>query len=197
MLSTTSLAAGGGGGDDDDVKCRAWYGVVVVCALLLLFSVLAATADVVNACAVSAFAVVFFGAIGWMVPAGATGARRGDDAVGAASALRWAGCACNHQLVGATAIAVPPAFTYECAAANGEGGGAVCAVCLEGVRRGETVRQLPSCRHLFHKECVDMWLHSHATCPLCRCDVPLPLTCAAKAVTAVAQTSSGDVLPPV
>ncbi|XP_039786771.1 RING-H2 finger protein ATL77-like [Panicum virgatum] len=142
------------------------------------------------------------------------GARRADDAAGAALALRWAGCAC-HQLVGggATAIDVPlPAFTYGCAAdarwapfcilpgvSNswrrlwpGDGSG------LEGVRRGETARRLPLCGHLFHKECVDMWLHSHATCPLCRCDVPLPQTCAAKAVTAAAaQTSSGDVLPSV
>lgn len=90
---------------------------------------------------------------------------------------------------------MPPAFTYD-GAADAEGGGkpgdvALCAVCLEGVRRGETVRRLPSCRHLFHKECVDMWLvHAHATCPLCRGDVLLPRT-------AAAQTSSGDVLPPV
>jgi hypothetical protein len=125
MPSTVSSAAGGGGGDDD-VKCRAWYGVVVACVSLLLFCILAATADIVNACAVSGFAVVFFGAIGWMVPTGgattrgsnAMGARRADDAAGAALALRWAGCAC-HQLVGggATAIDVPlPAFTYGCAA---------------------------------------------------------------------------------
>lgn len=103
MAATSSSAAGGGG--DGDVKCRACYGVVVVCVSLLLFCVLAATADLVNACAVSGFAVVFLGAIGWMVPAGAstrgsetsdaTGARRADDA----PALSWAGCAC-HQLVG-------------------------------------------------------------------------------------------------
>jgi hypothetical protein len=43
-------------------------------------------------------------------------------------------------------------------------------VCLEHVRAGETVRQLPACRHLFHVGCIDMWLHSHRTCPLCRCD---------------------------
>ena len=120
---TTPFSAAGAA---DDVECRACYGVVVACVSLLLFCVLAATADVVNACAVSGFAVVFFGAIGWMVPTGgattrgsnAMGARRADDAAGAASALRWAGCAC-HQLVGggATAIDVPlPAFTYGCAA---------------------------------------------------------------------------------
>jgi hypothetical protein len=44
----------------------------------------------------------------------------------------------------------------------------VCSVCLEPFGEGEIVRELPRCRHLFHTECIDMWLYSHTTCPMCR-----------------------------
>ena len=90
---------------------------------------------------------------------------------------------------------MPPAFAYECSAADAEGG-ALCAVCLEDARCGEAVRRLPACGHLFHRDCVDMWLHAHTTCPLCRCDL-VPQTGAAKTVPAAAAQSVRDLLPPV
>ncbi|XP_066370590.1 RING-H2 finger protein ATL3-like [Miscanthus floridulus] len=46
-----------------------------------------------------------------------------------------------------------------------------CAVCLSEVADGEKVRTLPNCGHGFHVECIDMWFHSHDTCPLCRAPV--------------------------
>lgn len=46
-----------------------------------------------------------------------------------------------------------------------------CAVCLSEVADGEKVRSLPKCAHRFHVECIDMWFHSHDTCPLCRAPV--------------------------
>jgi hypothetical protein len=46
-----------------------------------------------------------------------------------------------------------------------------CAVCLSEVADGEKVRTLPKCGHAFHVECIDMWFHSHDTCPLCRAPV--------------------------
>ena len=121
------------------------------------------------------------------------GARRRLDAAAA-------GCACR-LVDGAAPGDVPPAFAYECGPADAEGGGkpgggALCAVCLEDVRRGEAVRRLPACGHLFHRDCVDMWLHAHTTCPLCRCDL-VPRAGAAKTATAAAPQSSRDVLPPV
>ncbi|KAF7001934.1 hypothetical protein CFC21_017488 [Triticum aestivum] len=49
-----------------------------------------------------------------------------------------------------------------------------CAVCLAELSEGEAARFLPKCGHGFHAECVDLWLHSHPTCPLCRIDVDKP-----------------------
>lgn len=43
-----------------------------------------------------------------------------------------------------------------------------CAVCLCEFEEAEKGRLLPKCNHSFHTECIDMWLHSHSTCPLCR-----------------------------
>jgi hypothetical protein len=75
-------------------------------------------------------------------------------------------------------VAVLPTFTYHSAAAspdvlgtaNANATAAVdcCAVCLEELRDGALVRMLASCKHYFHAECVDVWLLSHATCPVCR-----------------------------
>ncbi|KZV20332.1 hypothetical protein F511_42417 [Dorcoceras hygrometricum] len=46
-----------------------------------------------------------------------------------------------------------------------------CAVCLSEFAEGEVVRHLPKCGHSFHTQCIDMWFHSHSTCPLCRSPV--------------------------
>ncbi|CAL4887255.1 unnamed protein product [Urochloa decumbens] len=49
-----------------------------------------------------------------------------------------------------------------------------CAVCLAELEDGEAARFLPRCGHGFHAECVDTWLASHTTCPLCRLTVAKP-----------------------
>ncbi|KAK3158218.1 hypothetical protein QOZ80_2AG0134350 [Eleusine coracana subsp. coracana] len=49
-----------------------------------------------------------------------------------------------------------------------------CAVCLAELEDGEAARFLPRCGHGFHAECVDKWLASHTTCPLCRLTVAKP-----------------------
>ncbi|CAK9856454.1 unnamed protein product, partial [Sphagnum jensenii] len=43
-----------------------------------------------------------------------------------------------------------------------------CSVCLSEYQEGDTLRILPKCNHSFHLLCIDTWLHSHSTCPLCR-----------------------------
>lgn len=74
-----------------------------------------------------------------------------------------------------------PEFAYTRSARHtGEGGGggsgdgAQCSVCIGMVQSGELVRMLPLCKHLYHVECIDRWLASHDTCPLCRAEVEPP-----------------------
>ncbi|MCO5548783.1 hypothetical protein L7F22_002245 [Adiantum nelumboides] len=43
-----------------------------------------------------------------------------------------------------------------------------CVVCLTDFERGNELKQLPKCKHVFHPDCIGMWLESHTTCPLCR-----------------------------
>ncbi|KAF5823915.1 putative transcription factor C2H2 family [Helianthus annuus] len=46
--------------------------------------------------------------------------------------------------------------------------GLECVVCLSKFEDSELLRMLPKCRHAFHMNCIDQWLESHSTCPLCR-----------------------------
>lgn len=43
-----------------------------------------------------------------------------------------------------------------------------CAVCLCEFEGEDNLRLLPKCSHAFHMDCIDTWLLSHSTCPLCR-----------------------------
>ncbi|XP_026459240.1 RING-H2 finger protein ATL65-like [Papaver somniferum] len=43
-----------------------------------------------------------------------------------------------------------------------------CAVCLLEFEENDYIRTLPICSHSFHVDCIDIWLRSHANCPLCR-----------------------------
>ncbi|CAN1219998.1 E3 ubiquitin-protein ligase ATL6 [Linum perenne] len=46
-----------------------------------------------------------------------------------------------------------------------------CAVCLNEFEDDETLRLIPKCDHVFHPECIDAWLESHTTCPVCRANL--------------------------
>ncbi|KAJ6839372.1 RING-H2 finger protein ATL3-like [Iris pallida] len=59
-------------------------------------------------------------------------------------------------------------------AADSKEGGLECSVCLSELADGEMVRLLPRCSHGFHVGCIDTWLRSHSTCPLCRAAVGPP-----------------------
>lgn len=43
-----------------------------------------------------------------------------------------------------------------------------CAVCLCEFTETDQLRLLPTCSHAFHINCIDTWLLSNSTCPLCR-----------------------------
>lgn len=59
--------------------------------------------------------------------------------------------------------------------------GTDCSVCLSEFEEDESLRLLPKCSHAFHLPCIDTWLKSHSSCPLCRANIvsfnaaPLPL----------------------
>ncbi|KAJ1289508.1 hypothetical protein BS78_02G169700 [Paspalum vaginatum] len=88
--------------------------------------------------------------------------------------------------LGQAAIDALPEFAYaelSGASANPAGAGAAaasrkgkekaarpfdCAVCLCEFAAHDRLRLLPPCGHAFHVACIDVWLRSSATCPLCR-----------------------------
>ncbi|XP_071725116.1 E3 ubiquitin-protein ligase ATL4-like [Rutidosis leptorrhynchoides] len=43
-----------------------------------------------------------------------------------------------------------------------------CAVCLSKFEAEDQLRLLPMCCHAFHVGCIDTWLMTNQTCPLCR-----------------------------
>ncbi|XP_062199778.1 E3 ubiquitin-protein ligase ATL6-like [Phragmites australis] len=65
-----------------------------------------------------------------------------------------------------------PTMAYADVKAHKAGKGALeCAVCLSEFDDDETLRLLPKCSHVFHPDCIDTWLASHVTCPVCRANL--------------------------
>jgi len=46
-----------------------------------------------------------------------------------------------------------------------------CSICLDSYREGQRAKVTPCCRNMFHEECIEDWLKSHRSCPLCRADI--------------------------
>ncbi|ESQ52947.1 hypothetical protein EUTSA_v10017923mg [Eutrema salsugineum] len=65
-------------------------------------------------------------------------------------------------------LASLPTFVVE---VNGDVASTECAVCLSLMEEKETARMLPNCKHVFHVTCVDTWLTTQSTCPVCRSEV--------------------------
>ncbi|XP_027338371.1 E3 ubiquitin-protein ligase ATL4-like [Abrus precatorius] len=62
-----------------------------------------------------------------------------------------------------------PAFTFSSVTRRSSSAAAGdCAVCLSKFEQRDLLRLLPLCCHAFHAECIDTWLQSNLTCPLCR-----------------------------
>ncbi|KAJ1272506.1 hypothetical protein BS78_06G206600 [Paspalum vaginatum] len=84
-----------------------------------------------------------------------------------------------------------PLFTMASALAALPRSSPDCAVCLSPFTPDAELRLLPACRHAFHAACVDAWLRTTPSCPLCRAAVapPHPSVSAMLAAAAQRQTA--------
>tara|TARA_B100002051_G_C16737065_1_gene641880 strand:+ start:1042 stop:1311 length:270 start_codon:yes stop_codon:yes gene_type:complete len=41
-----------------------------------------------------------------------------------------------------------------------------CVICLENMKYNETL-MIIQCSHIFHKECLQLWMNKKTICPLC------------------------------
>lgn len=44
-----------------------------------------------------------------------------------------------------------------------------CSICLDDIKKNQESKTV--CNHKFHKECLNTWLKTHNTCPLCRTSI--------------------------
>ncbi|EPS97152.1 hypothetical protein FOMPIDRAFT_1032121 [Fomitopsis schrenkii] len=65
------------------------------------------------------------------------------------------------------AIASLPSGTYSEWATPGETEER-CPICLDDYNPEDPVLKLPACSHWFHRGCLEQWLKSARTCPVCR-----------------------------
>jgi hypothetical protein len=96
-----------------------------------------------------------------------------------------------HEFV----INLIPSFIYNTTTTKSEQ--ETCSVCLTEFKDNDRVRSLPLCSHIFHLDCIDVWLRSNANCPLCRSLICCHLCCL---LTSIANNKNGRVdfpsLPP-
>lgn len=65
-----------------------------------------------------------------------------------------------------------------------------CSICLSDYKDSEVLRVIPDCGHMFHAVCIDQWLRTHATCPVCR-------TCPQNLATLLPQQTPTPIPPPI
>uniref|UniRef100_A0A7N1A5K7 RING-type E3 ubiquitin transferase n=1 Tax=Kalanchoe fedtschenkoi TaxID=63787 RepID=A0A7N1A5K7_KALFE len=68
-----------------------------------------------------------------------------------------------------------PTFRYSAVKGCSQGGdGLQCAICLSDMEDEDVLRLLTVCCHVFHQECIDRWLGTQRTCPVCRANLSNP-----------------------
>ncbi|WJX85959.1 RING-type E3 ubiquitin transferase [Trifolium repens] len=78
----------------------------------------------------------------------------------------------SPEIVPPSVIDSLPLFTYSSISRRSSAVTAAdCAVCLSKFRSNDLLRSLPLCCHAFHAECIDTWLRSNLSCPLCRSSI--------------------------
>lgn len=43
-----------------------------------------------------------------------------------------------------------------------------CSVCLMEFAMGDKYIVIPDCNHIYHSECLKLWLKENNNCPICR-----------------------------
>ncbi|KAL1563156.1 RING-type E3 ubiquitin transferase [Salvia divinorum] len=69
------------------------------------------------------------------------------------------------------AIRSIPIFKFKTSQIENDAKSCECAVCLNEFQQGEKLREIPNCSHVFHIDCIDIWLQNNANCPLCRTSI--------------------------
>ncbi|XP_042493250.1 RING-H2 finger protein ATL39-like [Macadamia integrifolia] len=72
-----------------------------------------------------------------------------------------------HRGLDPSVITNLPVYVYKQTDQIDENGTRECVVCLRCFEDEEIAMVLPNCKHLFHAQCINMWLKSHSTCPIC------------------------------
>ncbi len=49
--------------------------------------------------------------------------------------------------------------------------GPVCSICQDFIQIRDNTRTINHCQHVFHTNCVDVWLEGNVRCPVCRHDI--------------------------
>ncbi|XP_060217389.1 RING-H2 finger protein ATL58-like isoform X1 [Lycium barbarum] len=67
-----------------------------------------------------------------------------------------------------------------------------CSVCLAEYQADDKLQQIPACGHTFHMDCIDHWLATHNTCPLCRHSILAPTNAFTETPDRSAETTSSE-----
>nr|XP_043622874.1 RING-H2 finger protein ATL29-like [Erigeron canadensis] len=71
--------------------------------------------------------------------------------------------------------------------------GLECAICLCEFEDDNVLRLLTKCYHVFHQDCIDLWLESHKSCPFCRCGLETPVNSPEKSPLSQNSTSMHEI----
>uniref|UniRef100_A0A0A9EZ02 RING-type domain-containing protein n=1 Tax=Arundo donax TaxID=35708 RepID=A0A0A9EZ02_ARUDO len=74
---------------------------------------------------------------------------------------------CSRSGLDPFVVAAIPTMSYSCEAFHSKDD-ARCSICLGEYKEKEVLRIMPTCRHNFHLECIDVWFQKQTTCPICR-----------------------------
>jgi len=92
----------------------------------------------------------------------------------------------------ASVIDTLPLFTFSSVTRRSSSAAADCAVCLSKFHHHDLLRLLPLCCHAFHAECIDTWLQSNLSCPLCRSPIAAAESDLAKILRPPSSAASSD-----